>query len=229
MSTWIRKVVTATATILALALLLPAPASAQSPANCNANLLDETISRSTATAGAGDIVTYGVTATDRSLNPPACTPGVPPCQVGCDIVVTTASFCCPDATGNPPTPPSPLCTTLVTNLSVPAQDNTVVFGICAVSGVICRFQPTDCPGPGDSCGPFPCTMPNIVGDATSGVFGNGTLNDGFDSPFEIDKTIAVAITTTTTTTSTSTSTSSTTSSTTTTTVPALCLSRTPGF
>src|SRR5262249_14774852 len=109
-------------TLALLALGVATSAHAQTPANCTANLLDETISRSTATAGPGDIVTYLVTATDRTLSPPGCTPG-PGCQVGCDVVVTTASFCCPDATGNPPMPPSPLCTNIVTNVDVPAQNN----------------------------------------------------------------------------------------------------------
>jgi hypothetical protein len=223
---------------VALLLGLPMAAGAQSPANCNANLLDESVSRSTATAGAGDIVTYLVTATDRTLLPPGCVPGTVGCAVGCDTLNVTANFCCPGPTGAPAVAPSPLCINLVTNASVPAQDNTVVFGVCKVSGVICRFLPTDCPSAGDTCGPFPCTMPDLGGPgvATAGVFGTGELNDGFDSPLTIDKTIAVNITTsttTTTTTSTTTTTTSTTttttSTTTTTTAPPLCLSRTPGF
>jgi hypothetical protein len=222
MSTWIRKVVTATAAILALALLLPAPASAQSPANCNANLLDESISRSTDTAMAGQIVTYLGTATDRTKNPAGCStdpldPAFDPnCQVGCDVLDLTADFCCPGPTGNPPMPPDPLCTNIVTNRNVPAQDATVSFGICSGGTVVCRFTglPGDCPV-GETCGQFPCTMPNIVGIATAGVFGTGFLDDGHRSPFTIDKTIAVEIVTTTTTTTTSTTTSTTSTTTTT--------------
>src|SRR5262249_35368722 len=149
------RAVATMAAAVALALH-PMAASGQSPANCNANLLDESISRSTATAGAGQKVTYLVTAIDRTLNPPMCVPGSAGCQVGCDTMHVTADFCCPTGpTGAPAVPPSPLCINLVTDVSVPAQDATVVFGVCAVSGVVCRFQAGDCSGPGDSCGPFP--------------------------------------------------------------------------
>jgi hypothetical protein len=176
-------------------------------------LLDESISAVPTTAGAGDIVNYLVIVTDRSVLPPGCTPGAPGCQVGCDVLDVTADFCCPNAVGDPALPPpNALCTNLVTMVDIPADDTFAVFG------------------------PFPCVMPDITGGATAAVVGSGFLDDGFESPFDIFKTIAVAITTTTTTTtssttttSTTTSTTTTTSSTTTTTLPPLCLTRTPGF
>lgn len=227
--------------------LAPRLASAQSPADCNANLLDESISRSTDTAVAGQTVTFTVTAVDRTRLPPGCATGDPTCQIGCDVLDVTADFCCPAVNGQPATPPNALCTNLVTMQDIPATDAVAVFG------------------------PFPCVMPDVgPGSATAAVTGNGLLDDGFQSPFQIDKTIAVSIVTTTTTTSTSTSTSTTTSSssttsststttssttssttststttssttststststttssTTTTSLPALCLTRTPGF
>jgi hypothetical protein len=204
--------------LVCLGGLAPQLASAQTPANCNANLLDESISAVPTTAGAGDTVNYLVIVTDRSVLPPGCTPGAPGCQVGCNVLNVTADFCCPNAAGDPAIPPpNALCTNLVTDVDIAANDAFAVFG------------------------PFPCIMPNVVGGATAAVVGNGFLDDGFDSPFDIFKTIAVAITTTTTTTSTSTTTTSTststTSSTTTTTSsttsttapPPLCLTRTPGF
>jgi hypothetical protein len=201
---------------MGLALVLQGmTAWAQSPANCNANLLDESISAVPTTAGAGDTVNYLVIVTDRSVLPPGCIPGAPGCQVGCDVLNVTADFCCPNAAGDPALPPpNALCTNLVTDVDIPANDAFAVFG------------------------PFPCVMPDIVGGATAAVVGSGVLADGFDSPFDIFKTIAVAITTTsttsttsstTTTTSSTTTTSTTTTSSTTTTLPPLCLSRTPGF
>jgi hypothetical protein len=230
MGTCIRKVVTATAAILALALLLPAPASAQNPPNCNANLLEVSISSDRPPCSrplAGEVINYSVGVTNHSLTPANCTPCTPAeepscttpspsaccnCQVGCDISNATADFCCPDPTGNPATPPDPLCTNLFTGVDIPAGTSA----------------------PGSPFGPFACIMPDIgPGIALAGVIGDGLLDDGTGpgggpEPFSIDKMPSVGFCPTTSTT-TSTTTTTTSSTTTTTTFPAVCLTRGPGF
>ena len=196
------------------ALLLPIAVRAQSPANCNANLLDESISAVPTTAGAGDIVNYVVIVTDRSLIPPGCTPGDPTCQVGCDVLDVTADFCCPTRSA-----------------TLRSRRPTRSARISPRWWTSQRMTPLR------SSARSPARCRNIVGGATAAVVGSGVLADGFNSPFDIFKTIAVAITTTTTTTTTTTSTTTTTTSTTTTTtsttttttLPPLCLCRTPGF
>ncbi len=84
--------------------------------------------------------------------------------IGCQVVDVTANFFCPGATGAADGP----STNLLTNATIDPGEN-ITFP------------------------PIPCTMPDITGVALAGVFGDGLLQDGGPSPFEIFKQISVLV------------------------------------
>ncbi len=87
-------------------------------------------------------------------------------QIGCNTLDVSATFFCPGPTGAPNGP----STVLFTDLDIPANDVLTTYG------------------------PFPCVVPNIApGVAFAGVRGDGILDDGINSPFLIDKDVAVIV------------------------------------
>jgi hypothetical protein len=89
-------------------------------------------------------------------------------QIGCNALDVTADFFCPGPTGES----DGAATNLITSVDIPANNVLAEFG------------------------PLPCTMPDIdPGVAFAGVRGTGILDDGVNSPFLIDKDIAVLVAT----------------------------------
>jgi hypothetical protein len=89
-------------------------------------------------------------------------------QIGCNTLDVTADFFCPGPTGQS----DGASTNLITNLDIAAGVTLPEFG------------------------PLPCTMPDIdPGVAFAGVRGDGILDDGLLSPFDIDKDIGVLVST----------------------------------
>jgi hypothetical protein len=87
-------------------------------------------------------------------------------QIGCNTLSVTADFSCPGPTGAS----DGTTTNLFTDVDIPANDALATFG------------------------PFPCTMPDIApGIAFAGVDTAGVLDDGLNSPFLIQKDVAVLI------------------------------------